>query len=352
MGANGDVLSRLDAQLRAWVDERDFSGVALITRGGAVEFEGCYGLANRADGVPVRPGSRFGLASVTKMFTATALVDLVGRGKVGFDTPVVDVLPAVRRPSTLLPDVTVHHLLSHTSGIADYFEEEDPDVGDFGALWIDRPSYRMLRPADFLPLFGDRPPYRGPGQRFQYSNAGYVVLGLLVEELTGQPYPDAISSLVLEPAGMAASGFFMMDEVRPDIAVGYLPPPEPGGLWRSNIFAIPSRGGADGGLQSTAGDLDKFLYAFASGDLVGADGRDAMLTPRTPIEGDMAMGYGTFLYGSGDTFRYGHGGGDPGYEALIHHLPTQAANTIVACNVNGLAGDIRTLLVEATFATA
>src|SRR6185436_3241962 len=146
------------------------------------EFEGCYGLANRADAIPVRGRTRFGLASVTKMFTAVTVLDAVRRGLAGLDTPVVDILPPARRPATLLPDVTMHHLLTHTAGIA-YYAEEDAEhpaaLADYADLWLDRPCYRMRQPADFLPMFGDLPPYRPPGQRFQYCNAGYVLLGLV-----------------------------------------------------------------------------------------------------------------------------------------------------------------------------
>jgi CubicO group peptidase (beta-lactamase class C family) len=95
VNSGGDtVLGRPDGRLREWVEERGFSGVAVITRGGVTEFEGCYGLANRSEGVPVRAGTRFGLASLTRMFTAVSVVELVRRGLVGFDTPVVKVLPA------------------------------------------------------------------------------------------------------------------------------------------------------------------------------------------------------------------------------------------------------------------
>jgi CubicO group peptidase (beta-lactamase class C family) len=100
------------------------------------------------------------------MFTGVAVVDLVNRGLLDrFDRPVVDILPPQRRPATLRDDVTVHHLLSHTSGIADYCEEDEDTPGycaDYGALWEDRPSYRMQRPMDFLPLFGGLPPLRPP----------------------------------------------------------------------------------------------------------------------------------------------------------------------------------------------
>ncbi len=115
----------LDARLAGWVDEQDFSAAVLMTQAGDVVFEGSYGLADRAAGIPITPATRFGLASVTKMFTAVAIVDLVASGSLTFETPVVDVLPPERRPSTLLPEVTVHHLLCHTSGIADYCEEDE-----------------------------------------------------------------------------------------------------------------------------------------------------------------------------------------------------------------------------------
>lgn len=350
MSCVGDVMERVDARLREWADERGFSGVVLVTRGGVTEFECCYGMANRSDAVPVRPGTRFGLASVTKMFTAVAVADLVRRRKLTFDTLVVDILPPQRRPSTLLSEVTVHHLLTHTSGIADYYEENEKC--DYAELWETRPSYRVLRPADFLPMFADLPPYRGPGGQFQYSNAGYIVLGLIIEELTQVPYTEVVADRVFEPAGMAASGFFALDEARPNVAVGYLPPREPGAPWRSNIYSIPPVGASDGGAFSTVADLDRFLHSYHDGTLLGAALRDVMLTPQCTVAEGLAMGYGVILAGEGRTRRFGHGGGDPGYEAQIQRLPELDANAIVLCNMNGLVGEVRDLLVEAVTATA
>ncbi len=217
--------SAIAAELDEWERERDLSGSFLVTRGGETLFEHCAGLADRAAGVPVTPATRFALASFTKMFTAVAVVDLVSAGSLSFETPVVEVLPADRRPSTLLPEVTVHHLLSHTSGIADYCEEEEDSpfyVEDYGSLWVDRPCYSIERPADFLPLFGDLPPYRPPGEQYQYSNAGYIVLGLVVEQVTGRPFTEVVQERVFDRAGMVGSGFFRFDEPVPDVAQGYL----------------------------------------------------------------------------------------------------------------------------------
>ena len=122
---SADAAAALDAQLDRWTGERDFSGTVLLTQAGSTVFERCYGLADRAAGIPITPKTRFGLASVTKLFTAVAIADCVSAGLLRFDDAVADLLPAERRPTTLRPDVTVHHLLTHTSGIADYSEEDE-----------------------------------------------------------------------------------------------------------------------------------------------------------------------------------------------------------------------------------
>ena len=329
-----------------WGETRDLSGAMLLTRGGERVFEIGVGYADRAARTPVTPATRFGTASVTKMFTACALVSLVRDGLVAFDTPIVDVLPADRRPRTLLPEVTAHHLLSHTSGIADYCEEDEDSpahLADYADLWRDLPSYAFTRPADFLPLFGELPPYRLPGECFQYSNAGYIVLGLVIEELTGQAYTHAVQQRVFDPAEMSSSGFFRLDEAAPDVAVGYVRG-EGGCSWRTNVYSIPVIGGADGGAMCTARDLDRFLKAYADGTLLGPL-RDVVLTRHADAWDGFGEGYGVHLYPDG---RYGHGGGDPGVEALVHRWPEEDVHLVVLVNAEvGLAGEVRDAMVAA-----
>ena len=95
-------------------------------------------------------------------------------------------------------------------------------LADYAELWRGLPSYSVTRPADFLPLFGELPPYRPPGERFQYSNAGFIVLGLVIEELTGQAYTEVVQQRVFDRAEMSSSGFYRLDEAVPDVAVGYV----------------------------------------------------------------------------------------------------------------------------------
>lgn len=329
-----------------WADTRDLSGSFLLTAGGEPVLEHCCGYADRAAHTPVTPVTRLGLASLTKMFTAVTVTDLVAAGDLTFGTRVVDVLPAGRRPSTLLPEVTVHHLLCHTSGIADYCEEDENSPGyveDYGSLWREVPTYRMERPVDFLPLFGDKPPYRPPGEGYQYSNAGYLLLGLVVEEATGRSFVEAAQRHVFDRAGMDDSGFFRFDEPVPDVAHGYLPRMSPDAPWRTNVFSVPVIGGADGGAHSTARDIDRFLRTYADGTLLG-DLQHTVLAAHADIGRGFSYGYGVLHYPDG---RYGHGGGDPGVEVLAHRWPDADVNLVVLCNMEDLAGEVRDQVVSA-----
>jgi CubicO group peptidase (beta-lactamase class C family) len=344
---SADALGAARAVLDDWERDRDLSCTVLLTEDGHTLLEASFGHADRANKVPITSGTRFGLASVTKMFTAVATVDLVAQDGLDLTTKVLDVLPAQRRPSTLLPEVTVHHLLCHTSGIADYFEEEPPDGSeeiDYASLWTDRPSYSMQRPADFLPLFGDLPPYWAPGERYWYSNAGYILLGLVIEEVSGIPYAEAVQHRVFDRAGMTASGFFRLDQVLPDMATGYLRGPHGG--WRTNHFSLPVVGGADGGAMSTARDLDRFLTAYDEGGLLG-DLHDVVLQPHADAGDGYFEGYGVHLYPHGP---FGHGGGDPGVDVRVQRWPDRRANVIVLANTEGLAGEVRDLVEEAWLA--
>lgn len=345
------ALGALDERLRSWVHERDLAGTVLVTRSGRTLLEGCYGPADRASGAPVTPATRFATASATKMFTAVAVVDLVLRGVLdGFHHPVVDLLPPGRRPATLRDDVTVHHLLCHTSGIADYCEEEEDSPAycpDYGALWDEWPPGRMQRPSDFLPMFSDLPPYRAPGLVYQYSNAGFVVLALVVEELTGRPFTDVVHERVFARAGMGSSGFLRSDEPHPDVAVHHLPRESPGAPWRTNVHRVPVIGGGDGGALVTARDADRFLTAYDDGTLLGAL-HDVVLTPHAPFDDDDEDGdaYGYGVYTSPRGF-FGHEGGDPGVECHLRRYPADDLNLVVLCAVEDVVDDVVDLALQA-----
>lgn len=333
--------------LVALAAEERFTGSVLVAVGGEAVLEFCAGLADRAHGALIHPGTRFALASLSKSFTAAAVLSCARDGLLGVDDRVVDLLPASRRPGSLSEAVTVHHLLSHTSGIGDYFEEDEDLPGhleDYGALWRDLPVYRMERPDDFLPLYANAQPIDEPGRRFHYSNAGFVLLGAVIEEVTGQAFVPSVTERVLEPAGMSSSGYFRSDEAVPDVAVCYLARPGADEPWRSNIFSVPVIGGGDGGGHSTPRDLDRYLRAIASGDLLGEPLSSLMRRPHVLVDDAVSYGYGLFVRADG---TFGHGGGDPGVETVARHLPDRELTLVALCNGEGMLEDVWPLLLSA-----
>jgi len=302
------------------------SGTVLLAVAGVPVVQHCLGLADRATNTAVTLDTRFQTASVTKMLTAVAVLDQVAQGRITVQTPVVELVPAARRPRHLAAEVTVHHLLCHTSGIADYFEEDEslPNAGtDYAALWHDVPPGRVERPVDFLPLYGDLPAYGPPGETWRYSNAGYVLLGELLEQVTGQTYTEVIEARVLRRAGMDDSGFDRSDQPRAGSAVHYLQ------SGRTNVHSVPVVGGGDGGCVCTASDLVRFCRALADGTLLGD--LTALPTQRhATMEDDWSYGYGAVIYPDG---RWGHGGGDPGVSATVNHWPDRDLTVVALCNV-------------------
>jgi len=328
--------NRARGELEALVADQGFSGSVRVSRGDHVLLEFCGGLADRASGTTVHPGTRFELASLSKMYTAAAVLSCVRDGLLAVTDRIVDVLPAERRPRTLDSAVTVHHLLTHTSGIGDYAEEyEDRPhyVADYASIWEDLPMYRMERPDDFLPLYTDLTAIFAPGAEHHYSNGGYVLLGAVLEQAGDGAFADLVAERVFGPAGMTGSAYLRSDESNPDVAVGY--PPGDGPPWRSNIFSVPVIGGGDGGGHSTAVDVDRFLRAVVSGSLLGPETTALMLEPHVAVgdEEGWHMGYGVFL-GPGGSI--GHGGGDPGVETGARYLRDSDIAWVVLCNVEGV----------------
>lgn len=312
-------VSRAVASVERYLSGAPFSGVVRISSGEEVLLEHASGLANRADGVPNLIDTRFGLASVTKAFTAAAVCRLVDQGTATFGSRIVDLLPEDKRPSTLSGAVTLHHLLTHTSGIADYFDEVNLGAAAYDQVWLDHPSYMFRQPADFLPLFIDLPPLREPGgSAASYCNAGFILLGLVIEELSGSRNAEYVEQEIFRAAGMSDSGFFALDEVRERVAIGYVELAD--GTWKTNSFSIPILGGPDGGAFSTTRDLATFLNALPGGVFFGSETWKLMSTPHVSMD-DISYGFGLNLFEHGRTSCFGHGGADPGFSARAYRYP-------------------------------
>jgi CubicO group peptidase (beta-lactamase class C family) len=325
-------------ELRAWFDERTtnggFNGRAIVWHDGAPVFSYNGGLAHRGHGVPVADDTRFGVASITKMVTAIAALRLVERGLVALDTPLVEVLPADQRPTALTREHTLHHLLSHTSGLASYSDDDDPTMASFLANWDRIPTYHIRRPADMLPLFAGLPAVAPPGHEVAYNDAAFILVGLVIEAVAGRPWEEVADEAVLTPAGMVDTGFDAIDSDPPRLAVGYIEDDGPAERWRSNVFSITANPMPDGGMISTPVDLARLIDALVGGRLLAEDMVAAMTRPQGPPSDEVEQwGYGCKLtVGEGEVVAFGHGGGDPGVSALLTYYPAAATTVAVACN--------------------
>ena len=262
------------------LDRREvFSGVVLVTEGNSTIYEKAFGLASRAWAAPNTIDTRFDTASITKLFTTAAVLQMIDAGRFALDTPVIDYLGL--EDTGISRDVTVLHLLTHTSGIADDADEEAGE--EYEDLWRDKPSYRVLDTADFLPQFAGKPANFEPGQGCRYNNVGFVLLGLCVEEASGMSYRDYVREHVFAASGMPRSDFFRMDQVAKDLAEGADPVVSADGsieFWRRNIYSFPPVGSPDAGAHVTARDLDTFMRAARTGVLFSAGLTAEFLKPQ------------------------------------------------------------------------
>jgi CubicO group peptidase (beta-lactamase class C family) len=324
-------------ELPAWLDERsargEYSGVVLLRRGGQTVFEHAAGLASRAHGLPNTLTTRFAVASVGKWPLAVATLRLVERGELDLRAPVADLLPPGQRPVALTPELTLHHLLSMSSGLTSYIEETGDTWDQFEGLIAAAPG-RGRTPADLLPAILPLPALRPPGEAYEYCDTDFVLVGLILEAVTGREWSEVLSDEVLRPAGMADTAVEEDDRDPPRLATGYLVEDGPLDMRRTNVFSVTARGMPDGGIVSTAADLARFVDEVFSGALLGPALLAAMQTPHAPPDAEGGLyGYGCLLgVEDGQVTVVGHNGSDPGVAAVVAHHPAVDTTVIVMCN--------------------
>ncbi|MGH8029104.1 MAG: serine hydrolase domain-containing protein, partial [Arenimonas sp.] len=204
------------------VSSSDFSGCVTVVDAGETVFDECRGVADRNSGAVIDQQTRFRVASVGKMFTAVAIGQLVEAGKLSWDSTLDQLLPEYPDQATA-KKITVWQLLHHTSGLGDFFVPE---------FFTHRERY--VDPVDYLDLIARQPIASAPGEQMSYSNAGYILLGRIIENVSHEGYFDYIQHHVFVPAGMRSSGFNTLDEVTPNLAVGYFHESPFSTAWRAN----------------------------------------------------------------------------------------------------------------------
>jgi len=328
MGSLGTALDQRAERTR-------FSGVVRVDRDRKTEVLAGYGLADRAHGIAMTPEHQLGTASVTKGFTALAILSLVAEGALTLATPARSVLgpdlPAIDDA------VTVEHLLSHRSGIGDYFDESLIESSSDYVMPV--PVHQLVTTDDYLPLLAVCTPRAQPGTTFAYNNGGFVVLALIAERVAQTPFHLLVADRVWEPAGMTHTAFLRSDELPGTAAVGYL---EADGL-RTNVLHLPVRGSGDGGAFTTVADMSAFWDALLAGRIIPERWVVEMLRPRRlPVGEGLGYGLGVWLHADGVLELHGY---DAGVSYRSMHHSGSASTWTIGSNTSGGTGPLEDLLV-------
>lgn len=267
------VAARVQAVVDSLAARDEFSGAVLVTRGGRTLVEKAWGEADRERHVPNRTDTRFNIGSINKLFTRVAIAQLAEAGKLRLSDTLSRWVPEL--PAGVASRVTIAQLVAHRSGFGDFF----------GPAFERADHRKLMSNADYLPLFADRSLEFEPGSRERYSNAGYVLLGLVVERASGESYYDYVRRHVYAPAGMKASDSYALDEPTPNRAVGYT---REGGALRTNHDQLPGRGSAAGGGYTTLRDLERFTVALGGHRLLGSAWTAWVLGADAPAPGERA----------------------------------------------------------------
>lgn len=321
---------------KAVIGQDDFHGVVSIGDLGGLKIDYAQGLAERVFEVPVNADTRFGIASGTKGFTAIRILQLIEEGKLSLDTSVNSIIPGVFKN---LPDeVTIKHVIMHTSGMPDYFDEEV--MSDFSALWDKTPMYKIERPKDLLPLFAENQMMFTPGEKFHYNNGGFIALGLVIEALTGKCVDESITDSVFKRAEMKSAGFDRFDALKHNSAVGYVVD-ENSGQWHTNIYSLPVKGNADGGAFVNTSDMDAFWSSLLSHKIIEKESFDLLDANHVHVSKNIhySLGFWTKRDEKGLESVY-LVGEDPGVSFMSVAFPSSGIHYTILANTTEGAWDI------------
>ncbi len=304
-----------------WDNAELFSGVVSVTAENMVLFEKSQGFRNQGEQLPNNMNTAFGIASGTKLFTGLAVCKLIDTGKLALEDKLWDILPYDL--GEIDKRVTIHHLLTHTSGIGDYLDEEAAKSYEQEQELCNKyPVYLWERLEYYLPMITPLPAKFEPGLRFGYSNAGFILLGLIVEAISKISYQQFVTDEIIHPLGLSHTGFYRMDELPGNTALGYTEDIA-SGLMRSNIFRLPVIGGADGGLFTCAKDLDILWRALFAGCVLSESMMETFLMPHILRGKDKSYGLGIYRYDHGNDSVFYAVGGDFGVDFFTAYFPKQ-----------------------------
>jgi len=318
-----EFVRELDAYLETNTEKDIFSGVVLFAREGTPIFKKAYGMADRERNIPNQVDTKFCIGSMNKMCTAVAITQLVEQGKLSYGDLIGKYLGADWILSAVGEKVKISHLLSHTSGIAEYLTDEFV-ISSAG-------TYRTLE--DYKPIVKEKSLTFEPGTRWAYCNTGFILLGTIIEKVTGRNYSDYIKEHIYGPADMDNTIDFDRNKTLPNLAMGYDKVQEEGkAFWRKTAFAGKINGQPSGGGFSTVDDLLRFSEALRSDLLISSESKELLMSAKPGLS-SMNYGYGFWIENSWKFGRVvGHGGANFGVSANFRMFVDKGYTMIILSN--------------------
>lgn len=340
-----DKAKQIEDLLAKYTEYGQFNGSALVAENGKVILKKGFGLANMEWNIPNQPDTKFRLGSITKQFTALLIVKLAEEGKLKLDVPITTYLPDYPKENGDI--ITIHNLLTHTSGIPNYTNAPN---------FLRDKAKNPYTPADFVKTFDKLPLDFKPGEKFNYSNSGYFLLGYIIEKITGKTYEQYLQETIFTPLKMVNSGYDHSEIIIKNRAQGY----EKRGKNYSNAsyldMSIPY---AAGSLYSTVEDLYLWDQALYTNKLLSEKSMESLFKPYIKAWGDESYGYGWSLEdvnieGKGKLKVIEHGGGINGFNTIISRIPADKILVVLLNNTGGtvlgeMNNSIRNILYNQSF---
>jgi CubicO group peptidase (beta-lactamase class C family) len=300
---------------------RQFNGAALVAENGKVVYKGGFGLANMEWNIPNTPDTKFRLGSITKQFTATVILQLVEQGKIKLDGKLSDYLPDYRKD--VGEKVTIHHLLTHTSGIPSYTSQPG---------FFENVSRNPYKVDEFVKKYASGNLEFEPGSKFLYNNSGYFLLGAIIEHVTGKPYEQVLKENIFDPVGMKNTGYDHHNTVIAKRATGYIKTPD---SYANSPYLDMSIPYAAGSLYSTVEDLYLWDQALYTDKLISAQSKALMYTPFLDNYAyGWAISKASFKQNNADVPVITHGGGINGFTTTIVRFPNEKNLIVMLDNTN------------------
>jgi CubicO group peptidase (beta-lactamase class C family) len=315
----------------------DFNGIISIRKNNEILIKKPYGYMDIVNKIPNSIETKFATASAGKVFVAVGILQLIEQGELHFETTIGNILDFDLK--AIDKNITIRQLLNHTSGIPDYFDESIMD--EYAELWQEFPNYKIRKSIDLLPLFIDKPMIYKAGEKFQYNNTGFVVLGLIIEKKTNLLFDEYLHKTIFAPSGMTGTGYYELDRLPEKCANSYIYDKERKEYY-TNIYSVDAKGTGAGGVFTTVDDIEKFWDNLLEGRLISKKLLDEMLSPQSHGDDDSYYGHGIWLEeAGGKAFDPWFQGNDPGVSFISSYDRSNKINITIISNTGNNVWEIK-----------